>query len=297
MKKIQGNRAFDIFNCIFLALLSFVFLFPFWKVLMMSLNDATDLARGGINFWPRQFTLENYRAVFRNPTVLPAYQITLARTLLGTVTHVVCSSMMAYALSRDYFKPRKLINLMIIVTMFFNGGLIPTFLVYRQLKLLNTFWVYIIPALYGTSSIFIFRAGFRSLPKELIDECAKLDGASDLVVFFRIVIPLSLPIYATLTLFTAVGHWNDYMTAILYVSSSKLVPIQTLLYRMLTSMEAFKSMGLSGATNVALRSTATQTAESVKMTTIIITAAPIICLYPFLQRYFVKGIFVGSLKG
>ena len=298
MIRIKRIQAFPIVNGIIILMLSFIFLFPFWRVLMMSLNDPIDLGRGGINFLPRVFSLENYINIFHNPTIGSAYKITISRTVLGTLLHVIMCSLMAFSLSRDHFKPRKIINVMLIITMFFNGGLVPTFLLYRQLGLVNNFWIYIIPAIYGTGSVFILRAGFRTLPKELINECPKLDGASDLIIFFRIALPLSLPMLATITLFTAVGHWNDYMTAVLFIQNRDLVPMQTVLYRMLTTLEVFRQMQLSGArVTMSMTNMVQQTPQSIKMTTIIITAMPIIMVYPFLQRYFIKGIFIGSIKG
>lgn len=298
MKETTGEKIFLGFNYVFLIILSFIFLFPFWKVLVMSFNDGIDMARGGVNFWPRSFTLDNYRYIINNKWVSRAYFITISRTILGTFLHVLLCSLMAYALSKPYFKPRKVINIMIIITMFFSGGLIPTFLVYRELHLLNSFWVYIVPGLYGTGTIFIFRAGFRSLPKEIIEDSARIDGANDLIIFWKIVFPLSLPMFATLTLFTAVGHWNDYMTAVLFINNNKLIPMQTFLYKMLTSLETLKQMNIGGQIDASmLSSTVKTTPQSIKMSTIIITATPIIMLYPFLQRYFIKGIFIGSLKG
>ncbi len=283
-------------NYLFLSILSFTFVFPFWRIIALSLNEGLDASRGGINFWPRKFSLANYEAIFSRGDILNAYTVSIGRTVIGTALSICLVSLMAYGLSKNRLRGRGAINIMLILTMFFSGGLIPTFLLYRSLDLLNSFWVYVIPTLYGASAVFIFRSFFRTLPIEM-EESAQLDGANDLKIFAKIVFPLSMPIFATMALFAAVGHWNDYITAVIYVTNEKLLPLQTLLMKILNVSQDNSSSFAYGAVNLSEASRKTVTAQSVKMATLIAVVLPILLVYPFLQRYFVKGMIIGSLKG
>lgn len=295
MVESKGTKVFQVFNNIFLLILSFVFVFPFWRIIAISFNDGIDASRGGINFFPRKFTLDNYIVIFSRHEIIDAYTVTIARAVIGTVLSVFLTSLMAYGLSKNCLRGRKIINIMLIITMFFSGGMIPNYLLFNKLHLLDSFWVYIIPSLYTASWIFIFRSFFRSLPAEL-EESARMDGANDLLVFFRIVYPLSLPIIVTMALFIAVGHWNDYMAGILYVTKRKLFPLQTMLYYIVSQNDSSKML-LQGGGNLASEKISHVTMQSVRMATLVAVIVPIVCVYPFLQKYFVKGVMIGSLKG
>jgi len=292
----KGEKVFQLLNYLFLSILSFLFVYPFWRVLILSFNEGVDGSRGGIHFWPRAFTLDNYITIFARSDIIDAYLITIARTVIGTTLSIFLVSLMAYGLSKNRLRGRKLINIMLIITMFFSGGLIPTYLLYKSLELLNSFWVYVIPSLYGASTVFIFRSFFRALPVEL-EESAQIDGASDWKVYFRIVFPLSLPIFATMGLFAAVGHWNDYITAALYVTRQDLIPLQSLLLKILDISRTNSSGVGYGMAYVTDETVRTVTAQSVKMATLVVVVVPIMLVYPFLQKYFVKGVIIGSLKG
>lgn len=296
MKATRGERIFNIFNYIFLSVISFTFLFPFWRIIVQSLNEGFDSLKGGVNFWPRKFTFDNFIIIFSKSEIIDAYKVTVGRAVIATVLSVFLTSLMAYGLSKNKLKGRKIINVMMVITMFFGGGLIPHYMLYLKLGLLDRFWVYIIPSLYGAFTVFIFRAFFRSLSHEL-EESAKIDGASDLTVFFKIVFPLSMPIFATMSLFTAVAHWNDYMTGVLFITNKKLVPMQTLLMKILTENQVTSQILQGGAINLSEIQRIQITPESIKMATLVTTVVPIMCVYPFLQKYFVKGIMIGSLKG
>lgn len=296
MKATRGERNFNIFNCTFLSIISFTFLFPFWRIIVLSLNEGHDSLKGGVNIWPRKFTLDNFIAIFSKSEIVDAYKVTVGRTVIATILSVFLTALMAYGLSKNKIRGRKIINVMLIITMFFSGGLIPTYMLYLKLGLLDSFWVYIVPSLYGAYTIFIFRAFFRSLSQEL-EESAKIDGASDLTVFFRIVFPLSMPIFATMSLFAAVAHWNDYLTGVLFITNRKLVPLQTFLVKVLTENQAASRILQGGAVNLSELRRSTVTPESVKMAILVTAVVPIMCVYPFLQKYFVKGIMIGSLKG
>lgn len=295
MKKGFGEKLFSVCNYIFLVLISFAFLFPFWRVVVLSVNDGLDASMGGIYFWPRLFTLDNYIVIFSRNDITNAYFITIGRTVIGTILSILLMSMMAYGLSKNVVRGRKIINIMLIITMFFSGGLIPTYLLYRSLGLLDSFWVYVFPCLYGAGSIFIFRSFFRALPMEL-EESAKIDGANDLKVFMKIVFPLSAPIIATMSLFIAVGHWNDYMSGVLYISNRNLAPLQTLLYWIISEADSAK-MVLQGSGNLNDMQNSHITSQAIRMATLVTVILPIMCIYPLLQKHFVKGIMIGSLKG
>lgn len=296
MKATYGERVFYIFNYIFLVVLSFAFLFPFWRIIALSLNEGADASKGGIYFWPRVFTLENFTVIFARGDILDAYKITVLRTVLGTFLSVFLMALMAYGLSKKALRGRKVINIMLLITMFFNGGMIPTYLLYRKLGILNNFLVYVLPFMYIAYNIFIFRAFYRSMSIEL-EESAKIDGANDLTVFFRIVFPLSMPILATISLFMAVTQWNDYLTGMLYVTNRKLLPLQTLLVKIITESQVSEKLLQGGVSNLSEVARRRVTTQAIRMSTLVSAVIPIMCVYPFLQKYFVKGIMIGSLKG
>jgi len=295
MKKSKSERVFQVFNYTFLGCMSFLFVYPFWRIFILSLNEGIDAAKGGINFWPRKFTLDNYIVLFSRNDIMNAYTITIARTVAGTVLSVLLMAMMAYGLSKQQVKGRKVINTLLLITMFFSGGLIPTYLLYLKLKIFNTFWVYILPCLYSASNVFIMRTFFRAFSVE-IEESAKIDGANDLTVFFKIVFPLSMPIIATMALFMAVGHWNDYMTGVLFINDSSLLPLQTVLMKIINEGDSTKFIS-QGGLMLEREKMKTMTTQSIRMATLMVVVLPIMCIYPFLQKYFVKGVMIGSLKG
>ena len=283
---------FDRANVIAMLVICFVTLYPIWYVLVNSFNDGTDAMTGGLIYWiPRKFSLENYQIVFSNAGIMTAMGITVAKTLIGTVIHVFFTAMVAYALSRKELMFRKLYMVMGTITLFFSAPLIPNYLWLRDLGLLDTFGVYIYPAMFSFFDLIIFLTFFREIPEGL-EEAAKIDGANDFSIFVRIVLPVSLPVVATIALFHGVWQWNDYFVGVLYTNSDQLQPIQTFLYRVIAQSS---SNQIVGATGGAINRTVTS--QSIKLATMIITTVPIIIAYPFLQRYFVKGLMIGSLKG
>lgn len=270
----------------------FITLYPIWYVLVNSLNEGTDAMQGGIYWWPRVFTLENYQAVFDNSGILTSYAVTIAKTVIGTVTHVFFTAMVAYAFSRKDLVGRKFYMIMGTITMFFSGGLIPYFLLIRDLGLFDSFWVYIIPTLFNFFNLIIFVSFFRELPTSL-EEAARIDGANDLQIFLRVVIPLSMPVIATIALFQGVYQWNDYFAGIIYVNNPDLQPIQTYLYKVVAESSSSQMMANAPGGIV----TRTVTTQSIKLATMVVTTLPIVLVYPFLQKYFVKGMLIGSIKG
>lgn len=290
-RKTRGEALFDFLNTFGMALICFVTIYPIWYVLVNSFNDGTDAMSGGIYWWPRQFSLENFGAVFRSEGIMMAMGITVAKTLVGTVAHVFFTAMVAYAFSRRGLIGGKFYILMGTVTLFFGGGLIPTYLLIRDLHLLDNFLVYIIPVLFSFFDLIIFMTFFREIPEGL-EEAARIDGANDWSIFLRIVLPVSMPVLATIALFHGVYQWNDYFTGMIYINNTDLQPIQTYLYRVVA--ESSSNQMMAAVPGGVTRSV---TSQSIKLATMVVTTAPIVFAYPFLQKYFVKGMMIGSIKG
>ncbi|CAM4033047.1 carbohydrate ABC transporter permease [Saccharibacillus endophyticus] len=290
-RKTRGEALFDFLNTFGMVLICFVTIYPIWYVLVNSFNDGTDAMSGGIYWWPRQFSLDNFGAVFRSEGIMIAMGITVAKTLVGTVAHVFFTAMVAYAFSRKGLIGGKFYILMGTVTLFFGGGLIPTYLLIRDLHLLDNFLVYIIPVLFSFFDLIIFMTFFREIPEGL-EEAARIDGANDWSIFLRIVLPVSMPVLATIALFHGVYQWNDYFTGMIYINNTDLQPIQTYLYRVVA--ESSSNQMMAAVPGGVTRSV---TSQSIKLATMVVTTAPIVFAYPFLQKYFVKGMMIGSIKG
>lgn len=287
--RTNGEMVFDWANNIFMLLICFITLYPIWYILINSFNEGSDAMLGGIFWWPREFTTENYQAVFANAGLMKSFGVTIARTFIGTVTNVLFTAMVAYPLSKEHLMGRKFYITMGTITMFFSGGLIPGFLLFKNLGLLDSFAVYIIPSLFNFFNLIIFVNFFKEIPSAL-EESASIDGANDILIFLRIILPLSKPVLATIALFTGVYHWNDYFSGVIYINNPDLQPVQTFLYRIVA--ESGSTQMMAAATNVVK----TTTSLSIKLSTMVITTFPIICVYPFLQKYFVKGMLIGAVK-
>lgn len=290
--KLNRITVGDIMIGILMLVICFVSLYPVWYTVIISFNDSSDALRGGIYWWPRKFSLESYKTVFQDTTIIRAFMVTVLRTLIGTVTSVFFTAMVGYAFSKKHIMGNKFYTILGTITMFFTGGLIPYFITLKNLGLYNNFLVYIIPSLFNFYNMIIFRSFFNELPAGL-EESARLDGANDLMIFIRIVIPLSAPVIATIALFNGVGHWNDYFTGVLYINDAELQPIQTYLFRIIASASASKTVVAMPAGVTAQQ----VSSQSVRLATMVVTTFPIMCVYPFLQKYFVKGMLIGSIKG
>ncbi len=291
-KKLKDKTSTSRFVTILMLVICFISLYPVWYTVIVSLNDSTDTLRGGIYFLMRKFTLESYKTVFQDHAIIKAFGITITRTLIGTVTSVLFTAMVAYAMSKKHIFGHKVYMIVGTITMFFGGGLIPTFILYKNIGLYDNFLVYIIPYMFNFYNMIIFMSFFREMPVAL-EESAKLDGANDLIIFFKIILPLSMPVVATIALFNGVWHWNDYFTGVMFVNESDLQPIQTFLYRIVASASASKAV-VSLPAGVSAQQVSSQ---SVRLATMVVTTLPIVCVYPFLQKYFVKGMLIGSVKG
>jgi len=296
LKRSLEDRIIDITVYVCLILLAFVTLYPFWNSLVISINSGNDTAAGGVTFWPRDFTLENYKYVFKDARLLNAFWITLARTVVGTFLSIMLTSMFAYAMSKRALIGKKFYMILCVITMYFSGGLIPSYLLIKDLHLMNTFWVMIIPGLVSVWNMIIFRTFFQGIPDGL-DESARIDGCNHIHTFFRIILPVSGPVIATLSLFTAVGHWNSWFDASIYISNQKLLPLQVILNQTLQSILSFEaSTQISATKQEFLLNMQSVTHKSIMMATTMVATIPIVMVYPFVQKYFVKGVLVGSLK-
>lgn len=293
--KSRGEKLFSIFNTIVMIVIMFLTIAPFWFSLVGSLNEGLDYMRGGVYFWPREFTWGNYIAVFSDPSIYSAYLVTAARTILGTLLHVLFTALVAYGMSRPNLKGKPVYLIYIMLTMFFAGGLVPTYLLYRDLGLLDNFLVFIIPSMFSVWDLMILLSFFRSIPETII-ESAKIDGAGEYRIFLRFIIPLAMPALAAISLFNGVGHWNSYFDSLMFTTSESLQTIQLFLMRVVTDATFAQGMGAQAAQLVPQQAKKISP-ETLKLAMMIATTAPILAIYPFLQRYFVKGIMIGSIKG
>jgi putative aldouronate transport system permease protein len=290
-----NDKLFSIGNYIFLSIIMIVTLYPFLNVLAISLNDSVDTVRGGIYIWPREFTLANYQEIFKYDNLVTGFINSVARTVIGTVLGVFAAAMVAFTLSRADFQGRKFVSTFLVLTMYFSGGLIPGYMLIRDLELINTFWVYILPGLINAFNIIIIRSFMDGLPYSL-QESAKMDGANDFTIFWRIILPLCKPVLATIALFVAVGQWNSWFDTYLYNSLNE--GLTTLQYELMKILQN-TSMGSSDAND--MRGNAEQMAkmvspDSIKMAITMVTVVPIILVYPFVQRHFIQGMTLGAVK-
>lgn len=291
-RRTTSEYIFDNVNILIMLFICAITVYPIWYVLVNSLNDGVDAMKGGIYWWPREFTLANYKAVFETPGIVTSFGVTIAKTVIGTITHVFFTAMVAYAISRRDLYGRNFYMLVGVITMFFSGGLIPYFLLIRDLGLFDNFLVYIIPTLFNFFHLIIFVSFFRELPSSL-EEAAKIDGANDFMIFIKVIIPLSMPVIATIALFQGVYQWNDYFAGVIFVNNPDLQPIQTYLYKVVAESSSNQMMTNAAGTIA----TKTVTSQSIKLATMVVTTLPIMLVYPFLQKYFVKGMLIGSVKG
>ena len=297
-KKKRGDVVFPLVNGFILCVLMFITLFPVLNTVAISFNDGIDAVRGGIGLWPRQFSIEAYKSLLSDKLTYNAFGISVARTVLTTLLNVFFTSMLAFALSRREYVFRKFITLAVVLTMYVNAGLIPNFLlIHRTLKLSKSFWVYIIPTMFSCFNMIVIRTYIQGLP-EALTESARIDGANDLRIFWQIIFPLCTPVLATVALFVAVGSWNQWFDTQLYNGSKK--HLHTLQY--LLKMKLATSMNTTNAANTSVDALANSSAAkvtpvTVRCATTVVSALPILVVYPFLQRYFVTGMVLGGVKG
>ncbi|GIO56625.1 carbohydrate ABC transporter permease [Paenibacillus cellulositrophicus] len=292
--KTVPEHLFDASLYVFLAIIFLATFYPFWNIFVISLNDATDTLKGGLYFWPRVPTFESYMTIFRNPEIWSAIKITVLRTVVGTAVSIFCISMLAYALSKRNLIGWKYFSFFFVFTMYFGGGLIPTYMVIKSVGLIDSFWVYIFPGLIGVFLMILVRTFIEQIPGE-IEESSKIDGANDLQIFFRIIMPLCVPVLATIGLFLAIGHWNSWYDSYVYTYKPELKTLQAVLVKILNQFQTASMM--SDAQQLAQSSKRIPvSSESIRMAVTMVATLPIILVYPFVQRYFVKGIMMGAIK-
>jgi len=298
LKSKIEHYTFHTINLVFMLLIMFCTLYPFWNTVAVSFNAAADTTRGGISFWPRVFTLQNYRAVFTSGTIYNAFFVSVARTVIQTITGVFFTSMLAYALSRKDFVFRKPFTLILILSMYINAGLIPNYFLIRSLGMLNTFWVYIVPGMISAFNFIVVRTYISRLPESII-ESARIDGCGEFIIFMRIILPLCLPVLATIALFIAVGAWNSWFDTMIYNSGRAY--LHTLQYKLMEYLQSSQSQAKSAAAIGSMGmaqnlASSMVTPVSIRAAVTVVAALPILFIYPFLQRYFITGISVGSIK-
>jgi putative aldouronate transport system permease protein len=286
--KTFASRMFDFFNVLLLAAVALLMLLPFLHVVMGSFTTTEELARKPFVLIPTEFTLDAYRYILSTNTIFRALAVSIGITLAGTLISMILTSFMAYGLTRRDLDGRKTINLMIVFTMLFNGGMIPTFLVVKNLGLIDTYMAMILPSAISAFNLIILRSFFQGLPDGL-EESAKIDGCGDFGILFKIVLPLSLPSLATISLFYAVTYWNSYFSAIMYINDAGKWPIQVLLRQIVIAASGMAA----DTTNEFIK----PPEQTIKMAVIVVSTVPILIVYPFLQKYFAKGALVGSVKG
>nr|WP_169082419.1 carbohydrate ABC transporter permease [Paenibacillus sp. PL91]MBC9200752.1 carbohydrate ABC transporter permease [Paenibacillus sp. PL91] len=290
-KTSVGERIFDIANMIIMLLLMVATLYPMLYILFSSLSDGNRLISfDGILLWPQGFSLDGYKAVLSNSTFLQAFKNTFFVLFVGLIVNLSLTSFGAYFLSRDGVMLSKPIMFLIVFTMFFQGGLVPFYLIVKSYGLLNSLWALILPSAVSTFNLIIMRTYFQSIPKEL-EESAFLDGAGHYTILFRVFVPLSMPVIAVMILYYGVGHWNSWFSAMIFLRDQDLFPVQLVVRNILLENDNANMIGTSTLQH------SQSIAETLKYAAIMVTTAPILMLYPFLQRYFVKGVLVGALKG
>ena len=287
----RGEKIFLVINNIVMVLLCAAMLYPVLFVVGRSVTPEIERALHPLRLIPSTFDWSGYKFILSSGSnIINSYMTTIMRTLIGTTLNIAVTTLLAYPLSKQYYPPRKALTALIVFTMWFSGGLIPSFLLNKSLGLLNNFWVYVLPSMVNAFNLIVMRNFFSQIPDSL-EESAKLDGANDLRVFFSIYLPLSTAAIATITLFYAVYHWNSWFDSMLYMNRKEMWTMQYTLRQLIDSATVTDITVVGSAMDFI------PPAETVRMATIVIATVPILCVYPFLQKYFVKGMLVGSVKG
>jgi putative aldouronate transport system permease protein len=291
MKKNEslGSRLFDVCNVLFLAFLSLSMLLPLISVLAKSFSSSDAIASGEVFLWPVEFTWSNFGYVFQDESIWRAFLISIVITGGGTLINLLATTSLAYPLSRPEYQGKKIILFMVLLTMIFTAPLIPTYLVVKNLGMIDSLSALVVPSMISAFNFFVMRSFFLNIPSTLID-AARMDGLGELGILFRIVLPLSKPVLATVGIFYGVSHWNNYQSALYYINDPKLYPLQVKLRQMIVNDE------LSVEANSVYSSMALNSPEGIQMATVVVATLPILLLYPFLQKHFVKGTMIGSIK-
>lgn len=288
-KKVKHDTAFDYVNIALLVVLALLCLYPMWFVIVGSFNKGYDYLKGGVYFWPRTFTWANYAVVLADNRIWQGLLMTVIRCLIGPVLHIFLCSLVAYGMSRKELHGKKFFNIFGLITMFFSGGLVPFYVLCKMLGMLNTFAMYILPGAYSVYNMILIRSFIKGIPEEL-HEAAVLDGAGEFRIYFTMIIPLSMPILMTVLLWGILGHWNDYTTTMFYTPANR--NIYTLQYILMLIIQEGNVQS-----NVGSAVSGEAASETISLAAMVIGTIPMLIAFPFLQKYFTKGLYVGSLKG
>lgn len=293
VKQTVSGRVFDICNVIFMVFFTTIMIYPFLNILAISFNDGLDAVRGGIYLWPRKFTTTNFEYVLKNKDLIRGSYVSVARTVVGTVTGVFCSALLGYIVSCKTFAGRKFMRILFIITMYFSGGLIPTYLLMIKLGFMNTFSVYWVPSLFSAYYMLLTSSYIQNLPDSLF-ESARIDGASELTIFIKLVIPLCIPMLACIAIYIGVAQWNSWFDVNLYSKNGRWDNLQIHLYRLLNQATALSKITEQQQLSEKMRALQPVT---VRAAITVVVTTPIIIIYPFFQRYFISGITIGAVKG
>lgn len=290
IKMSLGERIFDVFNVLIMLLITIITLYPFLHVVFASFSDGNSLSsHQGLLLKPLGFSTEAYKMVFKYPMIVTGYLNTIKIVLVGVTLNILLTAIGAYFVSRKNVMWSKPVMIMIIITMYFNGGLIPNYFNIKELGLYDTFWSLILPGAISTFNLIILRTAFYAVPDSL-EESAKLEGANHFIILFRIILPLTMPTIAVLILYYAVGHWNSWFNAMIYLKNRTKFPLQLILREILIQKDTTSMTAGDSGDKLAI-------AETIRYATIVVATVPILCIYPFLQKYFTKGVMVGAVKG
>lgn len=292
-KRSWGSRVFDAANIIFLCLMCVTILYPMYYMVIVSISDGYYVSRGMVHWYPMGVNFEVYKSIFNYHLFIRAYGNTILYTVVGTAINMVMTILCAYPLSRRELYGRNFLTAVITFTMFFSGGLIPSFLLVNSLGLRDSMWALILPGAISTYNMIVMRTSFQAIPADL-HESAYLDGANDITILTRIILPLSGAMLATIALFYAVGHWNSYFNALIYLDSREKYPLQLLLRNIVIQGSDTEMLNFAGTST---ESASTIVTQNYKYAAIVVAVLPILCVYPLIQKYFVKGVMIGSLKG
>ena len=284
-----SRKVFTVCNYVFLFLMMIITLYPLWLQFITSISHGLEVMKGGVTLLPRSPTLETYKTIVRGELFM-YMKNTVVYTVVGTVINLVMSCLCAYPLARKTFSGRKFFTMLVTFTMFFSGGMIPLYLTVKQFGMMDTIWALVLPGAISTYNMIVIRTAFQSIPDSLI-ESAQLDGANDLIIVFRITLPLIMPTIAVLLLYYGVGHWNAWFPASIYLQDNNKLPIQNIMRSILIANSDLLNASGSETDKV------DDFAETIKYATIVLTTVPVLCIYPFLQKYFVKGVMIGAVKG
>jgi putative aldouronate transport system permease protein len=292
MLRTRGEKTFQVFNYIFLTALAILALYPFWDVIRVSFSTPAEASRMGFTLWPRELSFQGYDFVLKNPSIWMGYKNTVIRIIIGVTIQLILMILVAYSLSKKYFPNRTFWTLIIVFTMFFRGGIIPDYLLIRALHIDNTIWALVLPRAVDTFAMLIMRNYFMTLPDSL-EESAKIDGAGDMTVLLRIILPMSKPIILTVALWGIVWHWNAWFDCLIYIRDSDKYVLQAILRKIIIDAAPQFNESTGGGAGMSIETSQ----EVVKCATIMVSTVPIMMIYPFIQKYFIRGMIVGAIKG